>query len=814
MKRFAVLCSIVALVSLYVPDTWATAPSVQDLPDVRLLTGGGGPPKGVISSGQLSTTEPNAYDLDQFIKDFDQAVGDLSISIIDTTMVDPPPSQSPNSSTPVPVIEIDVDNNVDVWGRASAGWAMYTVEVDDGTPAHVTTRTAVAKYSTFAMGTPSLSAGRFFDLASDGWQLAYAWMGQDVEVTDLDSTIDPPATVVSWEAYFNNIDYLNPDCYDANGDFLGLDPEYVAHGSSFTTSNGWNVAISSTGGLVLSPGPTYSPGPFLVGVLATKDGTTDDMDGTRVLVAAGLLGLATPGEGDTITHGLSETLDDCSTGAITSPTLLKMPPPIRPGSHWMYQFYANDYAPVNTTAPMEIVDLSTDPDLPTAAQPGNFKGVIGAAAANSIAGGNAIKVTLNPSLSPPPGFRLVSRAVTGVVPGEVYTFAVNVASTVPNATHSPSVLMALVSGLGTMNCGFFLHHEAFVGVPVAVGTVLEQYQKDIFPFASDGWQTLSVNYTPPLTRTYLDVDVDGDMDGDDQTLIDAVTSADEGWTDEVQAMRAQLKMFARADMTTTTYVFLDNLRIYRSAYELDLGYEKTSYTEPADLTGILPSPPIVGPSGALDGSMESYSGSLDAIGLKLETGAGSGPPHRPLFSVIDAGAGAVTVNTSVDHTKSNNSSNCLQIQLPNAGEATPNVAVRSRIVTTIVDVSGGGSGVYCMEAYVSKQRATNSVQADQTPTLTVALNQMAPNALQPANGTFMLKGGLPESVGAEDNNWLRLVGTAYIPNAQLVRGLITLVESYTEPSAWFSVPVYIDDIKLYRVDDPARFFDADLFDSI
>jgi hypothetical protein len=204
MKRFVVLCSVVALISLYVPVSWATAPAISDLPDVRLEAGSG-------SGTGLGSQALDAYNVESFIRDFDDAVRALTITLPggDITMVDPPPSQAPNSDGSLPTIELDVSNNVDVFGRSAPGWARYTVNVDDASNP-VTSRTAIAKYSTFAFNTPSLSEGRFFDLTASGWQLAYAWMGQDVTVPDLDSTITPP-TAVDWEVYMNRLQY--PDDY-------------------------------------------------------------------------------------------------------------------------------------------------------------------------------------------------------------------------------------------------------------------------------------------------------------------------------------------------------------------------------------------------------------------------------------------------------------------------------------------------------------------------------------------------------------------------------------------------------------------------
>lgn len=824
MKRFAVLCSIAALFSLYALS-WATAPSVSDLPDVRLIAGSAPP------SGVLSVQEMDAYNLVDYIKDFDQAIGALSITIPSVQMANTPPDiLTPNAVTPVPTIQKDGSHNVDIYGRTDPGWAIYTVQVDDTTPAHLAQENAFAKYSTFAMGTPSLSAGRFFDLSSTGWQLAYVWIGEDLVVEDLDSTLDPPATSVTWEAYFNNLVMAT----DANDDIVGIDPQYVQHGTSFSTSGGWNVAISSTGGLTLSPGGSFSPGPFLVGILATK--AADDQDGTRVLVSAGLLGAASADLGETITPGLSETLDDLSTGDITTPPAgawpgSGMPPAIQTGSHWMYWLQGDDFD--LTPAQLTVVDLSTDSLLPTPARPGNFKGVIGAGAASTIAGGNAIRATLVGSSTGRSGFRLMSRALTNAQPGEVYTFAVNVATDITDATHSPNYNMAMTSQFGAMISGTYMEQFG-LGAPAA-GSVLEDYHKDVVPWAADGWQTLSVNFTPPLTYFWLDANADNTMDSADLALISAfLASRETGAGDPIEMIRASLKIWTRdgtgfsglnLPMTDTFHIWMDNLRIYKSAYELDLGYQVTEYVVPQSTAGIMPAlwtDPQ--PSGNIDGSFEGYTNTgniqtdLDAIGFAVGDGTAAREPWFLGGWYSDAGTGAVSVNTSIDHTKSGGSSNCLQIALPSGGEPA-GANYRSFVPSAIVGPAGSGqSGIYGIEMYVSKARSTNNVIGDRTPMSKLSLQTIAPISLGPNYNAVLVNGGLPDSVGAEDNNWLRLVFTAYINEAQLFRAAIVMQEplpdGFTQSSDQFDVPVYFDDIRVYSVDDPAKFFDADLFDSI
>jgi hypothetical protein len=812
MKRFVVLCSVVALlISLYVP-TWATAPSVADLPDTRMESGDG-------SGTGLQKVLDNAYNIEQFIKDFDDGIGDLTIDVTDHTSIDVPPSQAP--VTPVSSFsEVDVDNNVDVFGQASAGWFRYTAEVDDASNP-VSQRTAVSKYSTFALNTPSLSEGRFFDLSADGWQLAYAWMGEDIVVSDLDSTITP-VTSVDWEVYVNSINYL----FDSNGNLLGIDPQLIDHGSS-VVANGWNVSISSTGGIVVAPGGSYSPGPLLIGILAINQSDSEDIDATRILVSEGMLASATPGGYSAATHGGSETFEDLNPATpIPTPVLDgDARVVIQDGSHWTWNTVVNDNT--FTVGGLEITDLDTDPDLPTAALPANLKGVISAPAVSTIATGNALKATFALGSGDPPAIRMTSRAFTDVQAGEVYTFAMNVATDIQDATDAPGMLMALLSGLGSNISGFNLDHLQFgPGDPeytATQGSLLDEYHKDIFPDATEGWQTLSVNWTPPMTMSWFDLNADNNFDQDDLDLIATIfgspsSAAYEGWTNELTTMKAAFRISAHADQENDFHVWMDNLRIYKSAYELDLGLEKTEYAASAgDISALLPPALVQTTTGDIDGSIESYSSDLDGIGFKLADGSGLIDAYlRDPYGSFPAGsqfgnasAASIDVADGPDHTKSDQSSKSISIRLTGT-ESGDFINMRAWIETTFVALPG--SGIYCMETYMTKNQASNAVSTNRTPTYLIALNQGGPNPLVTSYGTVMTFGGTPNSIG--DDGWARVVATGYIPEAQLARAIVQAQEDNVLAATNFgTVEAYFDDFKIYRVDDPAKFFDADLFDS-
>jgi hypothetical protein len=811
MKRFVVLCSVVALISLYLPTSWATAPAISDLPDARLQAGSA-------SGTGLGSQALDAYNVEDFIKDFDDDVSALTITLPagDITMIDPPPTQADNAGIgSEPTIELDGSRNVDVYGRSAAGWARYTVYADDGTnPA--TNRTAVAKYSTFAMNTPSLTEGRFYNLSASGWQLSYAWMGEDIVVPDLDSTITPPTTV-NWEVYMNDISYD----YDANGNLLGINPGYIAHGTS-VSAEGWNVAISSTGGIVLSTGASLSPGPFLIGVLAINPSDADDIDATRIMVSAGMLALSTPGGHGAATHDKSETLDGLTPGPVTiTPEGGDSRIPIQDGSHWAAVAFGEER--VFDVGTLDIVDLSVDG--PPAGAPGG-----------NVASGNALKVSFDPTTwTNPEAVRLYSRPFTDIQAGEVYTFAANIATDITDVTNAPNILMAMSSPLGAKAMGYQLSRLQFgPSDPEYVatgGTVLDAYQQDIVPLASDGWQTVSVNYSPPLTPAWLDLNGDNNFDQADLDLIadifgNPTSAAYAGWTDELATAHCALRVSAHEDATSPFAVWIDNLRVYRSAYELDLGLEKTAYSAVADLTGVVPTAIISQPGSALDGSFEG-STVLDDVGLVLDNGSGNipefqraaaGGPWPDDATYGDASAGSFSVISGPDHTKSGGSSQCLQLQLTGTPGGT-DVTMRAWASSAVVLLPG--SGIYCMESYMTMSGGQNEVSTNRTPRYTIALNQMAPNCLASSYGAVLGYGGTASSIA--DDGWDRIVGTAYLSDRQAISGkeavmarvILQANGAFGQPfSDYTSAKAYIDDLRIVQVDDPAKFFDADLFDSI
>jgi hypothetical protein len=612
---------------------------------------------------------------------------------------------------------------------------------------------------------------------------------------------------------------------------LGIDPIHQGHGS-IISHHGWVISIDHDGMLRISGEGALGEGPYLIGVLAQNTPHPQDTDTARFLLTKGLLAECYPHA--PATHEKSETLDGLTPGAIPLPDIPSpdIRVPIQEGSHWGYHFFANDAT--LTPATFEVVDLGSDPDLPEAADPAHMAELIPSSAVTSIAAGRALKATFVPTGElPTPGVRLLSRAFTGLRPGDILTFAVNIATDIRDATHSPVIGMDMSSGWGGAAMGFHLSSLALPEIPITHGTPLGEYQHTLIPWADEGWQTLSVNYTPPVTPAYIDADRDGDFDAEDtyflahHPTVGSLTT--EGWEDGTTVARAGLQIKTRTAMTAPFHVWLDNLRVYRSAYELDLGLSKTEYTEPASLAeGPFP-PGIVGQSEApIDGSFDAFTSTgdiradLSRIGWVIENGSGSPAPHlvEPFGAYpattryVSPHESTFSVRQGFDRSGMSNEAKCLQISLvgPDGRSVYEGdfVSVRARMHSPIVAVPG--SGIYCIEVYVSKAWPTNLISTRRTPAVLIELNEVAPNPFAHSAGAYFNYAGLPNSVSDPDRPWVRLVGTAYIPDAQLLRGILSVWEPFVGSAGNFGVPVLFDDFHIYRVDDPAHFFDADMFD--
>lgn len=848
MKRFAVLFGILAI-AFACGTSYATAPQAGDVPDIRLNSGDG------LSSLPLSATD--AYDVFDYFKDVDDAPSALTVSIRNIQLILgtlPAPNIDIGGATEVSGVSQAL---VDVYGHATAGWAEYAVRVDDASTvskgavgADAISDTAVAKYSTFAVMEPTIEDGVFLKTGGETGQtrqFVYCYVGQALgELYRLDVAVDPASAShsVDWEVYVSDVIYdSTADNYDANGSWIGLSKPHGASGPA-TSYDGLAYAIDANGTLTLTTSGSIGAGPWLVGLLATNQSDSNDMDGSRILTAKAMLAEATP---DTATLGGSVTFDDltpatipaaddvyvvystgATNGAVTyvSGSNPSQTDTIAPNCAWQYKMGGTDS--FLDSVPLEVVDLSADTDLPGAAQ------IVEDQTTAHIAGGNAIKATMAPPSGPTAqrrsatdtseqlqGFRLISRAFMGIQPTDIVTFSMSVATDAATTGDLPKYQIYLTSGWGGTIAGKDYRRIA--------GLVSSPWPQLDLPLDAEGWHTVSVTYAPGSTIQWFNLNGDTAMDEADLALLDTLAEP-EGWEgrNELSVVKAGVSMSTTGQAGSTVNVWMDNMRVYRSAYALDLalGAEELSDSLASGENSTLDTLVGFGVSwfvSDIDGTMESLpTGSLtdtDLYNAGYAQGAGSGAAaafYHDDMTYLD-GTIANYATGIYDHTRNAGSSKSLNLTL--SGDDGPDGpqgdldAYRLHIQTGTV--AGSGDGLYCVEAYVSKLNACNQVAAYRHPEFRLLLQEVAPNVLGTAGGMIYVNGGMPEAVtGDPPYNWQRVVGTMYIPNCEALRGDIYMMDAFKADVNNFQVPFYVDDLNLYKIEDPTIFFDADLFDGV
>jgi hypothetical protein len=811
----------------------AQAPEIDDVPDIRLGTPSLQGPNPVYPTGFPGASGPlNLFDFVEF--------NDTPPSVLTFMPVpDAMPSSGPESFNITGAAQrllsvaqtaeepYAADVHITSALRPAGWWEVGYTALDGRLVADdvIVGSTGFVKYSTFAVRGPTIESGRFPGSNTLQPPLVLPWMGSDIVLGSLPGDITPPVNV-GWSLYLNKLDYYRSQA----GETIGINPRRLTP-TEMEADENWTVSITPGGTLSVSGNPNSGEGPYMLGVLARSLTNPNDTDTARFLLTKALLAHATSEE-PAFTYDRSVSLDGLPLGPVRTPD---GPSPVvldtlYEGCHWGYHVLSEDS--VMEPAPLEVVSLSTDPDLPDAAHP-NLTKPAPAPPIVAAGTGRALKAFFDQSASslPVTGVRFLSRAFTDLHPGDVITFAVDIATDVTDATHSPEILMAMTSGWGAAAAGFNLTSLAEQRYPELYGTSLASYQRTLVPLEDEGWRTLSINYTPPATRRYFDIDGDGDCDTEDRDFLAfhpvIGTMVQEEWQDERTVAKASLRVRTREDMTKPFHVWFDNLRVYRSAYELDLALGRTEFSEPADLTGTgLPPGFVPQPSAALDSTFESLGTGVDpAVGLDAAgwmIGAGDGPAPlfvTPPFGTLPVGAfyaaadpASFGVAQGINHSPNPNDRRALRISLTgDEGPASESRAIRAQLNTAAVAVPG--SGIYCVEAFVSKERQTDRIRSDRSPVLLLGLNELDPNPLVATSGTVFSFGGLPESVWDQNSNWSRVVATAYIPDARVIRGLIQVKETFTDHVTDFDVPIYIDDFRIYRLEDPVEYFDADLFDA-
>jgi hypothetical protein len=353
------------------------------------------------------------------------------------------------------------------------------------------------------------------------------------------------------------------------------------------------------------------------------------------------------------------------------------------------------------------------------------------------------------------------------------------------------------------------------------------------PTADQGWSTLGVNYSPGADDIYFDLNGDGASTQADKDLILQYVLASRGATtgNEKDYMQVGLDMWA-SDLGTASKVnvWLDNFRVYKSVYQLDLalGPEQLDTLATGTTIDTLDQDGykvVTQPSG-WDGTIDSYvntgdkAADLDAIGFVYNYPVGGqtygmGTMFLPSWQYVRADYDAISVSAQ-DHTLNGaGAGQSIALTLaPFDGQDAAGQAMLAELFTGIMQADG--SGLYAMECYASTDGPYNSDPSyPRHPEVRVLLNEVAPNVAGTGSGFIFTNTGLPQSVnGDTPGNWRRIISQEYINDADLIRGVIQMDDNANDPVDDFNLTIYFDDFKFYKVTDDVDYFDAELFDGV
>ena len=843
MKRFAVLFGLIAISTLVVTtSTFAEAPAVQDLPDLRLLYDDGG-----AVSGTLQETLMDAYNVFDFVKDFNDASVDLTVSISDI-------------QAPAGTIEAS-DGLVDVYGGASTGWAQYTVTIDDAStsapkremdPQWSNFDVAVAKFSTFSVDGPTVSTGRgFTPLADANTQYCQrVWLGETLVTPDV--PVDPSSQSVSWEIFVNGVTINDASLnYDLNGNYMGKVTELLAQADQgdVVSVGGLGWLVDAQGALQISGAGSMSPGPWLVGLMATDTGDPDNQDAARLMVATGLLGVATAG--NTPDHGGAETFESLTAGTIPAAvdyetnlvtggwqtvddyvvTFDDFVTAIGSGSHWCYNTMSSGDSFVDSV-PLAIVDLATDTGAPD-----EVAGVGEGKCVKAVIGGAAQEPTLDNDLRNQ-GFRLTSRLFPNIEYGKVYTFAMSIATNATTTAQLPRYQMFMSSADACLTSGYE-NTGVGSGLLGALGWATKPQLP--LPLAGQGWMTLSVNYTAPATPQATDMNGDGQFNEADAQLRFQLDLKPRGATesDALKYAFASIRFWAQTAASDVS-VWIDNMRVFESVYELDLanGAEVLNdhfwSARQADMDELATLGLIEESTGAFDGTIEAFEDTVadmhaDLLDIGISTvvynadgarfgGVNGGLVTKKKYRAYDSSY-AVTSGGGIDHTRNAGSDTALKITLKGPSTELPTTEQIVYQASFSTDtIATDGEGLYAFEAYLAAEAPFNlTTSTRRMPQIYMTCNEIMPSPLGNNAGVILSFGGLPDVAGDIPFNWQRVVVSIYSPASECIRGTLQLLDAPGKVGnpvqmAAFNVPIYIDDMKFYKVADNLDQFDAELFE--
>lgn len=840
MKRIAVLFGIIALTVC--ATSFAEAPSIGDLPELRLV-----PTEGTVTP-LLQQQLMDEYDVFDFVKDANDDPADMTVSIISIDPMAAPEAVSA-ATTGVPVIE-QATGVVDVYGFAEPAWFTYVVQVDDASTiaeAIEISDTAIAKYSTFAFDGPSIDTGRLIgDLMVDPQLFTYVYSEGTLSISSLMGNITPAdaSASVDWSIFVNE---CTPE-YDLNGNYLGLSRNWRGDAGEAAVVDVDDIfyQIDADGALTLTSGASIGMGPWVVGILATNGADDNDADGARIMVAKSLLASVTS-ELDK-----SETFEGIPVGALVQgPNVIMSetgnvlfdtdPQPVLPydliiaaSSHWRYEMLGND-AQIDTV-PLSIVDLAGE-------TPGELAGVASGHAikATLTSGGQKEQVLMDDSHDRMAGFRLSAGLFGPVEYGDVYSFSMSVATDAGSVEDLPEYAMALGSAVG----GTLLGAEfglADVGLGEPLSSALGWTPELPLPMDSEGWMNLTYNWTAGATNKWLDLNADGFSNEDDWALIGQFILTPYGATqsdEEKDYFSASLKMWASPWATSDVNVWIDNMRVYKSVYELDLALGPQvidTLADPLtnaaldDLQNFEISPGVVlslvDQTTGYDGTIDSWTDTgdaaadLDAVGFYVPVG-------NPVYGVASflpetfqyvAGAADLVDVSTVDHTLNGagaGHSLVLTLAGDDGAEDPPAYdAVQLQVFSGVLEADG--TGLYAMECYLSTDGPYNQGgSTPRMPEIKILMNEVAPNPFGAFLGAVYSEAGLPQTVaGDTPTNWHRCVTSMVISEADLVRAVIQLQDNVVEDVGLFNLPIYLDDFTVYKIEDDVDYFDAELFDTL
>jgi len=254
MKKFVAVPAIIALVLVLSLNVQATAPIVDDIPDVKMIYGAG--------------DAADIFDLNDYVVDFDDGDAGLTWSGV-----------ASGYTADSPAISIDGNNVATIGGLAISDYGEIVWSATETSGSQEGSDASVVTYSDFWLTRPSLTAALFaYDDSSIEVQPVYV-------VRDVTTTLESGASLLSgsglstadWTVNMRGL--IDRTTYPLVTNVAGV------------STYGLNVAINADGTFTIDPGSTLTA-PLEIGFRASKDATDapkDEWSGARVIAAQDIL---------------------------------------------------------------------------------------------------------------------------------------------------------------------------------------------------------------------------------------------------------------------------------------------------------------------------------------------------------------------------------------------------------------------------------------------------------------------------------------------------------------------------------------------